>query len=524
MKKIKYLLIMALAALSFNACEDVPAPYTLPTGAGSGSGDSGSESYPNVYIDESFAESLGSFISKSIVGSFSWRTASNDYGQAYAIMSGYSNGASQDAETWLISPEIDFSQETAASISFDYVINKGEASAAASNHKMLISSNYTGDVKTADWTEIDYNAINRNSWSFNSTGNLAIPTEMLGQGSVVIAFKYISSTETSSSWEIMNLLVTGENGGNVKVETVPDTPSSIADVIAAGTGKARIVGTVVATYTKGFLAQDETGHILVYLGATPSCKVGDVVNVGGSIGTYGGMFQFGQGSTVAKTGTAEVTRPTPLAITPEALDAYYDTPYIEYVEYTGVLTISGNYYNIAVEGATVKGSVSNPVSGLIDSELNGKEVTVTGYLIGTSSNADGKYINTMATSVTLPVKPLITYTASEYKAAFDANNSDEVILSGYIVGSNTGRGSNFNGKIGAEGASPLNILISDNADENDCTNCVYVSLSNTEIKAALNLQSNPGNFKKKVTLTGKMVQTSFEGIVGLGEITAYTIE
>ena len=524
MKKIKYLLIMALAALSFNACEDVPAPYTLPVGSQGGSGDDGNQSYANTYIDESFAESLGSFISKSIVGSFSWKTASNDYGQAYAIMSGYSNGASQDAETWLVSPEIDFSQETAASISFDYVINKGDVSAAATNHKLLISSNYTGDVSTASWTEIDFNAVNRNSWSFNSTGNLAIPTEMLGKGSVVIAFKYISSTETSSSWEIMNLLVTGENGGNVKVETVPDTPSSIADVIAAGTGKARIVGTVVATYSKGFLAQDETGHILVYLNTTPTCNVGDVVNVGGDIRTYGGMLQFSQGSTVAKTGTAEVTRPTPLTITPEALDAYYDTPYIEYVEYTGVLTISGNYYNIAVEGATVIGSVSNPVSGLIDTELNGKEVTVTGYLIGTSSNANGKYINTMATSVTPPVKPLITYTVSEFKAAFDENNSDEVILSGYIVGSNTGRGSTFNGKIGAEGASPLNILISDNDEENDGTNCVYVSFSDAEIKAALNLKENPDNFKKKVTLTGKMSATSFEGIKGLSDITAYTIE
>lgn len=523
MKKIKYLLIMALAALSFNACEDVPAPYTLPSGAGSGSGDSGNESYANTYIDESFAETLGDFTSKQIVGSYSWRIASNDYGQAYAIVSGYANGASQNAETWLISPVMDFSQETAACISFDYVINKGDASAAASNHKLLISSNYTGDVTTANWTEIDYNAINKNSWSFNSTGNLAIPAEMLGKSSVVIAFKYISSTETSSSWEVMNLKVTGEKGGSVAEETIPETPSSIADVIAAGTKKARIEGTVVATYSKGLLVNDGTGYLLVYLNASSGCKAGDVVNVAGEISTYGGLFQFGQGSTVTKIGTAEVTHPTPLAITAEELDAYYNTPYVEYAQYTGVFTISGNYYNVVIDGANVTGSISYPESGLVDASLNGKEVTVTGYLIGTSSNATGKFINTMATSVILPVKPVITYTVNEYKAAFDENNADEVILSGYIVGSNTGRGSTFNGKIGAEGASKLNILISDNAEENDGANCVYVSLS-ADIQAALNLRENPENFKKKVTLKGKMVKTSFDGIVGLGDVTSYTIE
>ena len=55
------------------------------------------------YLNETFATDLGSFTTQETVGSYPWVFAAN-YG---AKASGYANGASQNAESWLISPAMD---------------------------------------------------------------------------------------------------------------------------------------------------------------------------------------------------------------------------------------------------------------------------------------------------------------------------------------------------------------------------------------------------------------------------------
>ena len=170
-------------------------------------------------------------------------------------------------------------------------------------------------------------------------------------------------------------------------------PQKIAEVIAAGVGEAMTTGTVVATYNSGFLMSDETGSILVYQG---KANIGDVVKVNGTTNKYAGLLQFGAGSTVEKTGTTVVTYPEVTVMDGAAMDEYLAAPYVKYVEYTGELTISGNYYNVVIEGATkAQGSISYPAAGLVTAE-NGAIVKVTGYTIGVSSS---KYVNTMAVKV-----------------------------------------------------------------------------------------------------------------------------
>ena len=155
------------------------------------------------YLNETFATDLGSFKTQEVVGNFPWVFAAN-YG---AKASGYSNGASQDAESWLISPAMNLTGETAANIAFDYVINKGDVNAAATNHKLLVTSNYTGDVTTTEWVEVEYGAVNNNNWTFHNTGEIALPGSVMGKSAVVIAFKYMSTTANSSTWEVKNVVV-----------------------------------------------------------------------------------------------------------------------------------------------------------------------------------------------------------------------------------------------------------------------------------------------------------------------------
>lgn len=174
--------------------------------------------------------------------------------------------------------------------------------------------------------------------------------------------------------------------------------TSISQVIANGAGGSYDVqGEVVATYSRGFLLSDGTGTILVYLNAMPNYAVGDVVTVSGSPTEYGGLLQFPNTSEVTFVERGEsFAYPTPTVMSGTEMDAWSNAPSIQYVSITGVLSISGNYYNIEVEGATKQGSVSYPVAGIVDSGLDGQAVTAIGYLIGSNSY----YVNMMATSVT----------------------------------------------------------------------------------------------------------------------------
>ena len=318
----------------------------------------------------------------------------------------------------------------------------------------------------------------------------------------------------------------GEGEGEGETEV---TLTTIAEVLAAGEGEAATKGTVVATYARGFLISDGTGSILVYLNSAPSVTVGDAVNVSGKTSTYGGLLQFAAGSVVEKTGTATVNHPAVTVMDGAAMDAYLTAPAIKYVEYTGTLTVNNNYYNVAVEGAaTAIGSIQYPQDAIKNSLTTGSVVKVTGYTIGVSSS---KYVNTMAVKVEVvgegggeePEEPEVptetqNYTVTEALAAYVDGKQIPAIVTGYIVGavnSAPETGSQF----GADATIATNILISDNPDTNDYTECLIVQLPSGAIRTALNLVDNPGNYKKQVKITGS-VEKYFK-VAGLKTVTAY---
>lgn len=174
------------------------------------------------------------------------------------------------------------------------------------------------------------------------------------------------------------------------------TPVGVVALSDAGAYMTR--GVVAATYARGFLLTDGTGNVLVYLNAAHDYKAGDIVTVSGTTSKFSGLIQFPKESEVVKIGTGAFTLPAPREWTTADLEAYLSAPYAGYVTYEGTLSISGNYYNIIIDGSTiVQGSLSYPNEGLVDAGLNGKKVVVTGYAIGTSSS---KFVNTMVTSVT----------------------------------------------------------------------------------------------------------------------------
>ncbi len=507
-----------------------------------------------VYINETFANDLGSFTAAQMVNEYAWKhEVYNNKG--YAKVSGFANNASQDAESWLISPAMDFSNETAATISFEYVINKGDANLAAVNHKLMITSSYSGDFYQTNWEEIPFGATNDGTWTFRKSGDIAIPEEFMGKEAVVIAFKYTSTTSASSTWEVMNVVVTGGEGSgdntggdNGENDNPTAEPGTIAAAIAAGPGNASVSGTIVATYERGFLVSDNTGSILVYLGEDKGYAKGDVVTVSGATTTYAGLLQFGNTATVEVTGTTSVPAVTAKSMSASDLTAYLSNPTIQYVTYKGTLEISGYYYNIIIDGTTaVQGSLSYPKSGIVDESLNGKEVIVTGYTIGVSKSM---YVNTMATSVvaaeggstTTPdddiveddkdeeedkdedvIVPAGSISVAQAIAAYVNGQKIEKTVTGYIIGyAQTGNGS-FVGVFKADGKVASNIIIADNPNEEDSSKCLPVALpSNSDIRKALNLIDNPENLGKRVTITGSLEK--YFSAPGLKTPTAYSFE
>lgn len=186
-------------------------------------------------------------------------------------------------------------------------------------------------------------------------------------------------------------------------EPGPVEEMTIAEVYSAEKGAdVKTSGTVVATYANGFLISDTKDMILVYQNFNPESvpSVGDVVTVSGVKGNFGGMDQIGVPVEYEVTGNESVEHPSPVVYEGAELDGIsdeYERP--AYVQYSGKLNVSGDYYNVIVSGASVQGSVAYPDDELKDmlAGMNGEQIVVTGYYIGTTGS--GKYVSTMAVSV-----------------------------------------------------------------------------------------------------------------------------
>lgn len=342
--------------------------------------------------------------------------------------------------------------------------------------------------------------------------------------------KYITTMATS--------VVAADGDDNTGDDNTGGTApaGSIADILASPAGDATASGTIVATYARGFLVNDGTGSILVYLGSN-EYKAGDVITVSGTTSVYAGIMQFGNTSTVEKTGTATVTLPTATQMTGADLDAYLNSPETKYVQYTGTLEKSGNYYNVNIDGAsTAVGSISYPEDGVVDESLNGKKIIVTGFAIGVSGT---KFVNTMVTSVVAADgdagddsgeqdKEEETpstgngITVAQLIEKYNAGDTGAAVVTAYIVGTSEAGKSKFTPILGIDNASNTNIIIADNPNETDTSKCIPVQLPSGAVRNGLNLANNPGNLGKKVTLTGE-IQKYFS-MAGLKSVTEYTIE
>ena len=246
-------------------------------------------------------------------------------------------------------------------------------------------------------------------------------TELLDK-EVVVEGYFIYASGNGAYFNVMATSITEKEGG----EVTPPTPlelSTIASVKAGEVGKEyKVSGTVVASGTTSILIQDDTGLILLYFtnGSTKAYAVGEIVTVEAKLAAYGGQLQLAEPTSCEVTGEKIVTQPEPRVLDKDAYEALLGADaIIEYVKLQAKLVISGQYYNLEVEGSDISGAIVPPLADV--SALNGKTIDLLGYFVYVTGSSK-KYIYFIATDIVEvegqdnPLTPLELSTIASVKA------------------------------------------------------------------------------------------------------------
>lgn len=170
-----------------------------------------------VVLDESFATGQGSFTidNKQLPngeGSFVWNHGSfND--DKFMKASAYIGGTKYASESWLVSPPVDLTQATTATLTFDHAHNY----AGTAEEEFTL---WATETSADNWQQL---TIDKYGSGFKFT-TATIDLSAYAGKTIKFAFKYVSTTDAAGTWEIKNVKViaNGKGGGTVDPEPEPE--------------------------------------------------------------------------------------------------------------------------------------------------------------------------------------------------------------------------------------------------------------------------------------------------------------
>lgn len=170
-----------------------------------------------VVLDESFATGQGSFTidNKQLPngeGSFVWNLGSfND--DKFMKASAYIGGTKYASESWLVSPLVDLSQATTATLTFDHAHNY----AGTAEEEFTL---WATETSADNWQQL---TIEKYGSGFKFT-TATIDLSAYAGKTIKFAFKYVSTTDAAGTWEIKNVKViaNGKGGGTIDPEPEPE--------------------------------------------------------------------------------------------------------------------------------------------------------------------------------------------------------------------------------------------------------------------------------------------------------------
>lgn len=370
----------------------------------------------NLIFRETFANSLGNFTEDVNSGTLTsvWAYDSN---YKCAKATAFASQKANASEAWLISPEIDLTSETAATLTFDHACNY--FTAVSREVSVYVSKN------GADFVQIKVPAW-PTSFTFVSSESISLK-DFLGNR-IKVAFVYTSTASSAGTYELQNFVISKTDSGETPYPTLAEC-NSVADILALANDEGFSLLTpvlVVAKTTGGVMVNDATGTTYVYGEGVAEAKIGDKITFKAVRSEYNGVPEITgpEEVTVASSGN-EVTYPEATDITANFDEFTATTP--EFISMTGVLSTSKNaagdqtYYNIEVPGATMQGSVSLPLESFGMDDLVGKQIKVTGYYNGISGKTT-KYQNIIATKVEQSDAPYLTVEKTAMTVAADSTS------------------------------------------------------------------------------------------------------
>ena len=173
----------------------------------------------SMYLNETFKKDMGSFTIQDIfLNDVNWVWKLDSYG--YMKASAYANKANHAAESWLVSPVMNFKKSKAPELLFDHAC-RFRTETPSDNLNVMVSTDYSDDVKTATWTALTVeNWTDGTKWDFI---NNKIDLSAYNGQKVTIAFKYVSTDNVAPTWEVQNVVVRekvaegeGEEGGDAE--------------------------------------------------------------------------------------------------------------------------------------------------------------------------------------------------------------------------------------------------------------------------------------------------------------------
>ncbi len=222
MKKFFSFLAAATLAFGFTACEDVPAPYEI------NSEKSDTPVVPeddDALINESFAQTLGSFTSVCTLGDYPW-TVSYSCAQVTSFVdtNGDDEKENNEAESWLVSKTLDLTNIAAAHLNFKYILRYGNSNQLSSHYQVLVSKNYTAgsNIAEAEWEALPVELVQGSDWeTWYETGDINLPAEYCSVNGVTVALRYKATTK-AATWEVKDFTL---KEGEGQVNPDEDAPS-----------------------------------------------------------------------------------------------------------------------------------------------------------------------------------------------------------------------------------------------------------------------------------------------------------
>ena len=159
-----------------------------------------------LFSDDFSSNSLNNWTVVNVEGEQIWEITPYGNPAPSAKISGFSGGSNSN-EDWLITSAIDLTSLTTVTLNFQSVVRYSGPSL-----EVYVSTDYSGGNPSSDgnWQELSVVLdTDDSSWSsWTDSGNVDLSS--YSGGNVFIGFKYVSTTSNSATYEIDNVLITGE--------------------------------------------------------------------------------------------------------------------------------------------------------------------------------------------------------------------------------------------------------------------------------------------------------------------------